>query len=221
MKALIHWMQDFYRISLVPTIKDETETTFKSQLLCALARANIRKNFKDNTSTEADATDPGPLKLEREWKQWEEKFVNYAGAHLGAHDIPLSYVIRENDAPNPDGLSLLQYPDFMTMTVDCAPLTGEYYAADKLAVFKMLVSFTTGQPSGDWTKGTLRYADGRRSMKALCDHFAGEGNATRNKATADRLKDSLHYKSERAMTFKNFSRDVRKCSIFMRKKVNQ
>ena len=41
-------------------------------------------------------------------------------------------------------------------------------------------------------------------MKALPDHFAGEGNATRNKATADRLKDSLHYKSERAMTFKSF-----------------
>ena len=204
MKALTHWMHDFYRISLNPIITDDTEATFKSQLLRALARADIRKNFKDNTSTAANAADPGPLKLEREWKQWEEKFTNYAGAHLGAYGIPLSYVIRENDDPNPNGLSLLQYPDFMTMTVNCAPLTGEYYAADKLAVFKMLVSFTTGQPSGDWIRSTLRYADGRKSMKALRDHFAGEGNATRNKATADRLKDSLHYKSERAMTFENF-----------------
>jgi hypothetical protein len=204
MKALTHWMQDFYRISLVPTISGDNEATFKSQLLRALARADIRKNFKDNTSTAADAADPGPLKLERDWKQWEEKFVNYAGTHLGAHGIPLSYVIRENDNPNHNGLTLLEYPDFMTMTVDCAPLQGEYYAADKLTVFKMLVSFTTGQPSGDWIKGTLRYADGRRSMKSLRDHFAGEGNATRNKAAADRLKDSLHYKSERAMTFESF-----------------
>ena len=69
---------------------------------------------------------------------------------------------------------------------------------------KCLYLFTTGQPSGDWIKGTLRYANGCRSMKALCDHFAGKGNATRNKATADRLKESLHYKSERAMTFESF-----------------
>ena len=38
-------------------------------------------------------------------------------------------------------------------------------------------------------------------MKALHNHFFGEGNASRNKAEADRLKESLHYKNERAMTF--------------------
>jgi hypothetical protein len=41
-------------------------------------------------------------------------------------------------------------------------------------------------------------------MQALHDHFSGEGNATRNMAEADRLKESLHYKSERAMSFKTF-----------------
>jgi len=41
-------------------------------------------------------------------------------------------------------------------------------------------------------------------MQALHDHFSGEGNATRNAAEADRLKESLHYKSERAMSFEMF-----------------
>ena len=41
-------------------------------------------------------------------------------------------------------------------------------------------------------------------MKALRDHFEGEGNASRNKNEADRLKESLHYKSERAMCFEIF-----------------
>ena len=62
-------------------------------------------------------------------------------------------------------------------------------------MFNLIVSFTTGQPSGDWIKSTLCYSDGRRSMTALRTHFAGAGNATRNKAEADRLHDSLHYKS--------------------------
>ena len=40
----------------------------------------------------------------------------------------------------------------------------------------MIVSFTVGQPSGDWIKDTLKYSDGRKSMNALRTHFAGEGN---------------------------------------------
>ena len=34
--------------------------------------------------------------------------------------------------------------------------------------------------------------------------LSGEGNATRNLSTADRLKESLHYRSERSMTFETF-----------------
>ena len=41
-------------------------------------------------------------------------------------------------------------------------------------------------------------------MKALRDHFAGAGNATRNEAEADRLSESLHYKNERSMAFETF-----------------
>ena len=47
-------MQDFYRISLIPTVEGDNEATFKAQLLRALTRADIRKNFKDNTSTSAN-----------------------------------------------------------------------------------------------------------------------------------------------------------------------
>ena len=99
-----------------------------------------------------------------------------------------------------------EFNDFITQTIECAPsLSGEYYKADSLTVFNMMVSFTTGQPSGDWIKNTIRYSNGRRSMQALRNHFAGEGNATRNLSTVDRLKkESLHCKSERSMTFETF-----------------
>ena len=64
--------------------------------------------------------------------------------------------------------------------------------ADRVTVFNMLVSSTTGHQSHDWNESTLRFCDGRRSMKALRDHFEGEGNASRNKNEVDRLKESLH-----------------------------
>ena len=41
-------------------------------------------------------------------------------------------------------------------------------------------------------------------MEALRRHFAGEGNATRNLVEAERLNESLHYKSNGAMSFKIF-----------------
>lgn len=207
LKAAIHWVQDFYRISATPSVVGLSENTFKAELDTALARASIRDNMSKNTSTNSDAANPGALKSEKEWKQWEEKFVNYTSSFIGANGVPLSYVIRDNDVPdNPND----EYPDFITKTVACAPLRGEFYTADRLTVFKLIVSFTTGQSSHDWVKDTVRYSDGRRSMKALRAHFAGEGNASRNISDADRLKEQLHYKTERAMAFETFLTQCKK-----------
>lgn len=200
LQAFVHWVQDFQRVSGTVSIVGLNQHTFMVQLRRALARADIRKSLKDNSSTASDAATPGPLDSERKWKQWEEKFINYTRAHLGSNGIPLAYVIRENEAPNTDGT----FTDFITETIECAPLEGEFYLADRLLVFNMLISFTTGLPSGDWIKNTTKHSDGRRSMQALRDHFAGEGNQSRNISEADRLKESLHYKSERAMAFETF-----------------
>lgn len=215
LKALTHWVQDFYRVSSDPSIVGLSEVLFKSELERALARHEIRKSLRNLTKTATEAASPGSLEHEKKWKEWEEKFVNYAGIHLGVNGVPLSYVIRENEDPDHDG----NFSDFITKTVACAPLSGEYFDADKLAVFNMIVSFTTGQPSGNWIKATLKYSDGRKSLKALRTHFAGEGNATRNMAEATRLRDTLHYKNERAMSFEIFLTKCQKMyNIFEKEK---
>jgi hypothetical protein len=200
LKAFVHWVQDFYRVSGNPTIVGLSASTFRSQLDRSLARAEIRKSMILQSKTSASAASPGPLETEKQWKHWEEKFCNYARSHIGSNGIPLSYVIRENDEPDING----EHSDFVSQTISCAPLTGEYYSADRMTVFNMIVSFTTGQPSGDWIKNTLKYSDGRRSMNALRAHFAGEGNASRNMAEAERMHESIHYKSERALSFETF-----------------
>ena len=134
------------------------QSEFRDQLLHALARAEIRSNIKSGASTAAEAATPGPLESEKEWKQWEERFTNYAQAQLGSNGVPLSYVIRENDAP--DTAPVEPFPDFISQTIACALLDGEYFEANKRTVFNMIVSFTTGKPSADWIKTTLRYSNG-------------------------------------------------------------
>ena len=42
------------------------------------------------------------------------------------------------------------------------------------------------------------------SMKALRNHFAGEGNSARKFSEAEGLCDFLHYKNERLMEFELF-----------------
>ena len=102
-----------------------------------------------------DAASLGPLENEKQWKHWEEKFVNYARSHIGANGVPLPYMIRENEEPDING----EHPDFINKTVACAPLEGEYYAAYRMSVFNIVVSYTTFQPSSDWIKTTMKHSD--------------------------------------------------------------
>jgi hypothetical protein len=44
-------------------------------------------------------TKPDPLKSEKEWFRFWEKFKNYLGRIRGAAKIPLSYVVRDHDEP--------------------------------------------------------------------------------------------------------------------------
>ena len=53
--------------------------------------------------------------------------------------IPLSYVIRENDAPDIGGT----FTDFVNEIIAYTLLNEEYYNADQLSLFNMIVSFTT------------------------------------------------------------------------------
>ena len=45
--------------------------------------------------------------------------------------------------------SIIHYNTVRSKTIVCALLTGEYTDADKKAAFNMIVSFSTGKPSGD------------------------------------------------------------------------
>ena len=175
-KAFTHLVQDFHRISGLPSIFGLYEVTFKPQLNRASMRDDIRKSTENQTNILADAASPGPLENEKQWKHWEEKFVNYSRSHIRANGVPLSYVIHENEDPDING----EHPEFINKTVVCAPLEGEYYAADRMSVFDMVVSLTTGQPLGDWIKKTMKNSDGGQSMEALRRNFSGEGNATQN-----------------------------------------
>ena len=201
LSSMLHFVHDFYRVSETPSIVGMTKTDFQTALAVAATRAEVRDTLKSQSPTSAKEASPGPLINERKWKEWETKFDNYLSTLIGSNGVPLSYVIRTNDAPPADKTALT---NFTSRTIAYAPLSGTHYEADRYTVYQQLLSFTTGHPSEDWIKSTRRHTDGRRSMAALRAHFTGEGNASRNIAEAERIRENLHYKHERSMPFETF-----------------
>jgi hypothetical protein len=51
LKATLHWVQDFARVSKVPTLKGLTQESFKAAILVAAQRADIQKKEAKDTSS--------------------------------------------------------------------------------------------------------------------------------------------------------------------------
>jgi hypothetical protein len=130
LKATIHWAQDFRRISRVPNldnIADQAE--FREALETARLRAQIRRHNAEESDGLSKAADHGKLKRQKEWTTWSRALKNYLSTILGQNGVPLSYVIREEEAPNYELENEPDY-DFQQLSIDCAPLDGLIYKTD-------------------------------------------------------------------------------------------
>lgn len=73
-------------------------------LVQAGERAEVSKKMEDDSDTNSIEATPGPLNSEQVWTEWQPKFINYISTILGVNGVPLSYVIRDNELPDRDGL---------------------------------------------------------------------------------------------------------------------
>ena len=107
----------------------------------------------------------------------------------GVRGVPLSYVIRENAAPDHE----TDFGnDFVTHSIACAPLDNASLRADARKVHQLLMNFLVAESAEQWIKDLASRVNGRLDMEALQNHYGGEGNASRRTVTAEKLCDSLH-----------------------------
>ena len=200
--AMMHWCQDHQCCSEEPDIADFANAdTFKEALQVSAQRALLRKNDSDQVDTISKAADPGKFKDEKKWPDWEPAFVNYLSTIPSVKGIPLSYVVRTNEdldhETNFEG-------DFMAPSIACAPLNDATFCANARKVHQLLMNFLVVESVEQWNKNLAPRANGRLDMEALRNHYGGKGNASRRIATAEKLRETLHYKSERSMPFSTF-----------------
>ena len=124
--------------------------------------------------------------------------MNYLSMIPGVRGVPISYVIRENDAPDHE----TDFGnDFTARSIACAPLDDASFRANARKVHQLLMNFLVAELAEQWIKDLTPLVNGRRDMEALCNHYGGEGNKSRRIATAEKLRESLNYKSECSLPF--------------------
>ena len=119
---------------------------------------------------------------------------------FGVFSVPLSYVIRELETAT---LGVV-FTTFVEKCVAKSPLTGSKFEADERQVYQLIVAVSQGEPSNEWIKHIHRQQNGRADMLALRRHYPGEGNTTRRIGEATRIRESLHYRNERALPFASY-----------------
>ena len=200
--GVMHWVQDqdrCYRNASTGNIADANE--FRGIIDISIQRAALRKVEDDQVDMISKAADPGKFKDKRKWPDWEPAFVNYLSTIPGSYHVPLSYVVREQENPDHDrdfG------DDFVSEMIACAPLHGAHFRADSRCIHQLLKNILVAETAEQWIKNLEPHADGHRDMLALREHYSGEGNASRQIATAERMREGLHYKSERSLAFSIF-----------------
>ena len=134
---------------------------------------------------------------------------------LGINGVPLSYVVRENLEPTPEC-----HETFVQKCIACAPLTGPHFETDPRRVLQLATSFTQGDISEQWIKIHARKQNSRIDIEAIYTHYKGAGNTTLRIAETIRLSETLHYKSERSLSFTTLLAKKQICLTYSRSKIS-
>jgi hypothetical protein len=195
--ALMHWIQDHYRMGENPNHHGPNDFD-DNAIVEALENAQFRESLKESSKIASDAADPGKFAKGMDWFQWYRQFQNYMSCIPGTTGIPLAYVIRPNDAPIIDPNAT-----YAMHLINRAPLVGRVFDTDKQHAHQILVGHLTEDTTA-WIATVVDQKNARLDVHALRRFYEGDGNVSRRITEGDRLRETLHYKSEKAMTFSDF-----------------
>ena len=203
---LIDWAQDFDRVGIDPTIADLDGDSFLDALREARKRADMRESRKKNADSQKTEASPGPLTGVKVWSSWILKLFNYLSVIISIRGIPLLYVVRDSvEDLQGDGENEIDGEiDWEQRCIRQCLHTGHAFREDSRHVHQIVRSLCIGEESESWLKTTKRFQCGKRDVEALCAHYRGAGNSSRQISEGERLRDTLHYKSETAMPFESF-----------------
>ena len=133
-------------------------------------RYKTHKAFVDETKTISEVARPIKFKENMKLEDWHPTFLNFLRSIPGRNGVPLSYICRENDRPEPSNPNI----NFIENYIMQAPLHGPAFEVDASEVHTYLTNFMAGNDIVEVKM--LPYAqhnNGRLDFKALQEHYEG------------------------------------------------
>jgi hypothetical protein len=146
-------------------------------------------------------TPPTKYKTGSKWKPFKEGTIAYINSVKGAHNIPLAYVIREQEIPDPNAVYQTEHQRLISIT----PLVGIEYEEDNGKVFDFLKSWTFNGLAWTWMRAFNTTRNDRASWQALVNHF--EGDAQRDRVIDHAyaaIAAARYYRERKKFTFETY-----------------
>jgi hypothetical protein len=191
-KAFIQWARDERRLG-----RDHSTRAFPvADTANLIRRHKTHEQFVKKSSNLSNAAKPEKFKTETKWTDWVPSFLNYIRTIPGRDGIPLRYICRENETPDPmPNVDLLDdYVDFLDDYVSMAPLNGEAFTIDTADVHTYLANFVAGNETAEAKMQAYEgQNNGRLDFIALKDHCEGAGVHALDMTRAESVLSTLHY----------------------------
>jgi hypothetical protein len=154
--------------------------SFNQAALDAFGHLLAFENNQDDEAT-THVKPPTEYKAGSKWRPFKEGAIAYFNSVKGLHMIPLAYIIREQEIPDPQVVYQSEHHRLISIT----PLVVIEFEEDNGKVFDFLKSWTLNGPAWTWMRSFNATRNGRASWQALMNHFEGD-------AQKDRVKDHAY-----------------------------
>jgi len=78
LSGILHCIHDYERVSITPVVVvGTTQDDIRDELTSALQRANARVSVAKQTKATQEVEDPGELKSDKGYYEWEYRWENY------------------------------------------------------------------------------------------------------------------------------------------------
>ena len=134
------------------------------------------------------------------WDRWVVELEKNLKLIVGAQGIPLSYVIRENDAPDQTERDTWEEKAVLAVT-----LTGRLYKQDNLTVHNIILRNIADESDVfTYVKPCIKKDNGRTDIKALRSRYENVAMQEQYVSEAKCTIETIQYRNERVMTFEKF-----------------
>ena len=139
-------------------------------------------------------------KSSRKWDCWVVELESKLKIIVGAQGIPLSYVIRENDAPDQKERNTWEEKSVLAVSI-----TGRIYKQDNLMLHNIILrNIADTSDAFTYVKPYIKKDDGRTDIKVLRSRHENVAMKEQCVSEANRTIETIQYRNERSMTLEKF-----------------